>query len=176
MSRKYSGKRYGNVEAVDILHQVASIYISTKTPQDYGTGEFHTSTEVHMIKHIADNPGITVTELARDYGRTKGAISQILKKVEGKGLVCRKADPGNDNRAFLYLTLAGETLDQAHRSYDEVKFGESMNMVRGQFSPEEIDTAFQVLETWLDARREIQERRMERKKEEEKAKKDEKQV
>ena len=82
MAENHTRKNYSNVEAVDILHQVANLYISTKIPQDYGTGEEYTSVEVHTLKHIADNPGITVTELARDYAKTKGAISQILKKLE----------------------------------------------------------------------------------------------
>ena len=89
MAEHHTRKNYSNVEAVDILHQVANLYISTKIPQDYGTGEEYTSVEVHTLKHIADNPGITVTELARHNGKTKGAISQILKKIEDKGLICR---------------------------------------------------------------------------------------
>ena len=84
MAAKRSSKEYSNAEAVDIIHQVANLYISTKVPQDYGTGEEYTSVEVHTLKHIADNPGITVTELARHNGKTKGAISQILKKIEKK--------------------------------------------------------------------------------------------
>ena len=157
-------KIYSNVEAVDILHQVANLYISTKVPQDYGTGEEYTSVEVHTLKRIADYPGITVTELARDNGKTKGAISQILKKLEGKSLVYREADPNNDNKAHLHLTDKGAVLDAAHRRYDEVSFGESMNQVRAKFSDEDVDITFRVLETWLDVRREVQQQRMERKK------------
>lgn len=58
MAEHHTRKNYSNVEAVDILHQVANLYISTKIPQDYGTGEEYTSVEVHTLKHIADNPGI----------------------------------------------------------------------------------------------------------------------
>lgn len=163
MSSKEERKSYSNVEAVDILHQVSNLYISTKPPRDYGTGEEYTSVEVHMIKHIADNPGVTVTELARDYGKTKGAVSQILKKVEGKGLVLRESDPNNENRALLYLTEKGKFLDMAHRQYDQISFGESMDQVRNQFSESEVNTAFCVLEAWLDVRREVQQQRMRRK-------------
>ena len=152
------------VEAVDILHQVSNFYISTKVPHDYGTGEAYTSVEVHTLKHIADHHGITVTELARDYGKTKGAVSQILKKVESKGLVYREVDPENDNRYHLFLTDKGKELDEAHRRYDEVGFGESMDVVREQFSEDEINTTFRVLEAWLDIRRKVQDKRNEKKK------------
>lgn len=157
-------KSYNNVEAVDILHQVSNFYISTKVPHDYGTGEAYTSVEVHTLKHIADHNGITVTEISRDYGKTKGAVSQILKKVEGKGLIYRKVDPENENRFHLYLTEKGKELDEAHRRYDEVGFGESMDLVRDEFSEDEIDTAFSVLECWLDIRRKVQDKRNAKKK------------
>ncbi len=153
------GKEYSNVEAVDIIHQVANLYITTKNPRDYGTGEEYTSVEVHMLKHIADNPGITVTELAKFDAKTKGAISQILKKIEGKGLIFREPAPGNDNRCYLYLTRKGEELDQAQRSYDQKSIGESMDQVRQLFTGEEVNTAFRVLEKWLEIRREVQLRR-----------------
>ena len=164
MAENHTRKNYSNVEAVDILHQVANLYISTKIPQDYGTGEEYTSVEVHTLKHIADNPGITVTELARDYAKTKGAISQILKKLEAKSLVYRQSDPANDNKALLYLTEKGRLLDLAHRRYDAVSFGESMDQVRTQFSEEEVDIAFSVMEAWLGVRREVQQKRLERQK------------
>lgn len=164
MTENRNNKEYTNVEAVDILHQVANLYISTKVPQDYGTGQEYTSVEVHTLKHIADNPGITVTELARDYGKTKGAVSQILKKVEEKGLVYRESDPNNDNKSHLHLTEKGMVLDNAHRQYDQVNFGESMDQVRGVFSDEDVNIAFRVMEKWLDVRREVQQQRLERKK------------
>mgnify|MGYP002516782731 FL=1 len=157
-------KSYNDVEAVDILHQVSNFYISTKVPHDYGTGEAYTSVEVHTLKHIADHHGITVTELARDYGKTKGAVSQILKKVESKGLIYREVDSENDNRFHLFLTEKGKELNEAHRKYDEIGFGESMDIVREHFSEDEINTTFSVLEAWLDIRRKVQDNRNARKK------------
>lgn len=159
--KKYdvSDKEYSNVEAVDIIHQVANLYVSTKSPRDYGTGEVYTSVEVHTLKNIADNPGITLTELAMNYARTKGAISQIIKKIEAKGLIYKEASE-RDNKAYLYLTEKGHILDAAHRRYDEINSGESMNLVREMVSEEEFNTAFRVLETWLDVRREVQQRRV----------------
>ncbi len=164
-----NNKHYDNVEAVDILHQVSNFYVSTKMPMDYGTGELYTSVEVHMLKYIADHPGITVTELAIDYGKTKGAISQMLKKIEDKGLIYREQDLSNDNRMLLYVTEKGELLDYVHRKYDMASFGESMNQVRALYSEEEIDLAFDILETWLNVRREVHQKRLERKRLEEKA-------
>ena len=43
---------YTNVEAVDILHQVANFYVGTKQSHDYGTGEVYTSVEVQE-RHLS---------------------------------------------------------------------------------------------------------------------------
>ena len=133
------------------------------------TGEEYTSVEVHTLKHIADNPGITLTELARDYAKTKGAISQIVKKIETKGLIYREPAPEHDNKYFLYITEKGSVLDAAHRAYDQISSGEAMNQVRELVSEEEFNAAFRVLEIWLNVRRDVQQKRLERKKEQKKS-------
>jgi len=160
MSANEQNRKYDNIAAIDLLHQVSSMYSGTKKPHDYGTGETYTSTEMHLVKCISDQPGITVTELAYDYAKTKGAISQILKKLVEKGIILQKrsADAG-DKRILLYLTERGEALNRAHLDYDEKHAGETMNLVRSKHTDEEIDTAFDVIKTWLDCRRYIHEQR-----------------
>lgn len=160
-SRKF--KSYSNVEATDIIHQVANLYISTKTPKDYGTGDTYTSVEVHLLKRIIDVPGITVTELAVESAKTKGAISQMLKKIEGKGLIRREHSSDNENKCYLYATEKGRKLDQAHRRYDEVNSAETINQVRKLFTEEEMNIAFSVLEAWLFTRRQVHQKRLKQK-------------
>lgn len=153
-------RSYSDVDAIDVIHQASTLYSSTKVPHDYGTGEIYTSVEVHTLKHIADNPGITVTELAGDLGKTKGAVSQLVKKLETKGLIQRGSSARGDNRQPFSLTEKGTALNDAHASYDEAHAGESMSRVREEFSDEEINTAFSVLECWVRKRREVQAERM----------------
>lgn len=119
---------------------------------------------MHTLKQIADHPGISATEIARDYGKTKGAVSQIIKKLEEKELICRKKDFLNDNKWQLYITEKGKCLDEAHQHYDQVGGGETMELVRELYTSEEIDTAFNVLESWLEIRRDVHQRRLDRKK------------
>lgn len=161
---------YTDAEIADILHQVSYLYTSTKVPHDYGTGEDYTHLEVHTLKHIAENSGITVTELAKNFGKTKGAVSQLLKKIENKGLIYRQVDLDNDSRLNLFLTEKGKELNECHRQYDQAKCGETMDLVREKCSDQEITVAFHVMETWLDARREVQVRRRKRKRAEDKIK------
>ncbi|MBQ9264978.1 MAG: MarR family transcriptional regulator [Clostridia bacterium] len=152
--------RYDNVAFTDLLHQVSAMYTGTKKPHDYGTGEDYTHTEVHLLKCIADHPGITVTEIAYDYAKTKGAISQVLKKLIDKDLILQKpSQEAGDKRIFLYLTPRGEALNACHIVYDESHSGETMNLLRQQHSPGEVDIAYEVLQTWLICRRKVHERR-----------------
>ncbi|QOY60870.1 MarR family winged helix-turn-helix transcriptional regulator [Thermophilibacter immobilis] len=158
-------KGIGDVEAVDILHQVSAFYMSTRVPQDYGTGELYTSTEVHLLKYIAEHDNVTVTSLSYTYGRTKGAISQLLSKLTGKGLIERlpsSSAPGNGNSQPLQITDKGMRLNEAHKAYDAVHFAESMSRVREAFSQEDIDTTFAVLTYWLSVRRDVQRQRVAR--------------
>ena len=159
--KQTAGKnKYYNVAAIDLLHQVSAMYSGTKRPHDYGTGEDYTSTELHLVKCVADHPGITVTEIAYMYAKTKGAVSQILKKLVEKNLIQQKpSEEAGDKRVFLYLTDRGEELNACHLKYDEIHAGETMDMVRRLYSPQEIDIAFDVLNSWLSCRRLVHERR-----------------
>jgi|GEM_PF-162038 len=151
--------KYSNAEAADIFHQVSTLYIYTKKPHDYGTGKIYTAVEIHLLKHIGDHPGITPSELAYDFGRTRGAISQIIGKLENYGLIERTPHSEKKNRQALYLTPQGKILNEAHRSYDELHFGQSMNQLREIYSQEEIDFTLDVLKTWLNIRRVLQQKR-----------------
>lgn len=155
-------RKYDDAEACDLLHQVATFYMSTKTPHDYGTGETFTSVELHTLKYIADHPGIAAAQIADDFGKTKGAVSQLLKKLEQKGLLVKTPSPDADNRQLLKLSERGTQVNEVHRRYDAEHFGESMAVVREQYSDEQIDQAFDVLTCWLKARREVQKRRLSR--------------
>ncbi|WP_260399874.1 helix-turn-helix domain-containing protein [Peribacillus simplex] len=46
--------------------------------------------EVHTLTVIEENPGITVTEVALEWNRTKGPVSQIITKLEKRSLIIRK--------------------------------------------------------------------------------------
>lgn len=76
-------------------------------------------------------------------------------------MLSRKILTDPAGKVQLCLTKKGRELDYQHRMYDEVHFGETMDIVRREFSQEEIDTAFRVLEGWLQARRSVHKKRVE---------------
>ena len=95
--------------------------IDSKT-RHYGTDEPLYGAEIHMIKSIRENEGIHVTGLAEMLGVTKGAVSQIIQKLERKGMIVKDADPRNLSRLVLRLTPKGETAylyhEELHREFD----------------------------------------------------------
>lgn len=85
----------------------------------YGTDVQLFSAEIHMIKAIKENEGIHVTGLAGILGVTKGAVSQIIGKLEKKGMIMKERDADNQSRLMLKLTPKGETAHINHEKYHQ---------------------------------------------------------
>ena len=148
------GRKYTIYEASDILDQAGSLHAST-LHLDYGTGEKFTSTEVHTLSYVVDHPGISVTQLAHDTGKTKGAISQMIKKLVGKDLLRREESPISERSNRLYATDAGLALHAAHKRYDTASFGKTYKALCEMYSPDEVNAAWSILETWIELRRQM---------------------
>lgn len=58
-----------------------------------------------VIKNDIDT---NATEIAKQLGLTKGAISQTLLRLEKKGIILKTKDPYNKNELTLSLTGFGE--------------------------------------------------------------------
>lgn len=119
-----------------------------KEQRDYGTGELYTPTEVHMVTRIEENPGITATKIAEETYRTKSAVSQMLSKLEAKGLICREKDPNNGKQFFLYVTPRGKHLSLCHKAYDEIAMP-LMDIVE-RFGMEAVEQYIAIVEYYLD--------------------------
>lgn len=115
--RREQYSAYQLAEIANRWFQLQSMY--EKKQNDYGTGELYTSTEVHTVTHIEDDPGITVTQIAEDTFRTKSAVSQMVSKLEAKGLIRREQNPRNLKQQQLYVTEKGLELSRCHKQYDE---------------------------------------------------------
>jgi DNA-binding MarR family transcriptional regulator len=95
-----------------------------KTPRSFGTDEMLSGTEIHMIETIGDNDErLSVTDLAKLLGITKGAVSQTLKRLETKVLSSKEEDPENISRSIVKLTSKGKSAFFAHKSWHEIMDG-----------------------------------------------------
>lgn len=115
-----------------------------KLPVDYGTGELYTPAEVHIVTRIEVNPGTTVTQIAEATLRTKSAVSQMVTKLENKGLIRREKDPGNAKQQLLYVTPKGLELSKCHRAYDEKNI--PVDDLIALFGPEAVNKYAEMME------------------------------
>ena len=75
------------------------------------------NTEMHIVKLIKEHEGIHVTGIAEMLGVTKGAVSQVLGRLEKKGVVVKERDDKNMSRLVLKLTPKGERLYEVHEAF-----------------------------------------------------------
>jgi DNA-binding MarR family transcriptional regulator len=119
-------------------------------PRKFGTETDLTGSEIHLVEVIGQNEGVSVTDMAKRLGITKGAISQTLKKLAEKGLVVKEVDPANTSRITVSLSTKGkvgyyshlqwhEKMDGGFRDYfvhlpgDKIKFLEEFLSILEQF-------------------------------------------
>lgn len=133
-------------EKVDIIYKHQSLLADySSTPRDYGIGYLMTEVEVHTLGFILDQEGIAATQLAMYTNRTKGAISQLISKLEAKGLVKRVNEPNNKRMYRLYLTPEGHRACEIHRAYDRAGMLDMINEMLQDCTMEEIEGFFKVM-------------------------------
>lgn len=109
---------HGKFQAITQLTQQLD-----RSPKRFGTDELLTHTEIHLIEIIGNIEGLSVTDLARQMGVTKGAVSQSLKKLDKKGYTLKETDPENLSRSVVKLTSKGQTAFWAHKHWHETMDG-----------------------------------------------------
>ncbi|WP_286181859.1 MarR family transcriptional regulator [Desulfovibrio sp. Huiquan2017] len=105
-----------------ILRVAWKLVESEKKKGCYGTDKRLYEAEIHMIKHIKENPDLHVSALAERLGVTRGAVSQTIMKLERKGMVVKEKDLRNQSRILVRLTPKGEVAhaehERLHREFD----------------------------------------------------------
>lgn len=85
-------------------------------PTDFGTGQLLHPSEIHTVQAIGHVPGINVTGLADRMGVTRGAASQMVGRLAGKGLIEKYRLPENDKEVRLRLTEEGAVAFRGHEA------------------------------------------------------------
>ncbi len=115
---------------------------------DYGNGTPLTMIEAHTLTYIEDHPGTTVTELTNYWHKTKGAVSQIVSRLESMGLVEKTKKEGNAKTVCLYVTECGFRTSHSHKLYDTLDITKTLSKIQKDCTPEEIDTFYKVLSVY----------------------------
>lgn len=101
--------------------------------------------EIHIIGVIGDNKDIHISEIARKFGVTKGAISKTIKKFTQKGLVEKIIDKTNNTRTLIRLTEKGMKAYHAHKRYHNENDKEMFSYL-DSLTEHELDTLYTFLE------------------------------
>lgn len=70
--------------------------------------------EIHLLLFLHGRPDVNLTEIADRFGVTKGAVSQVLSRLERKGVLNKSRKPQNPKELSLSFTeLGGKVLVRA---------------------------------------------------------------
>jgi len=76
--------------------------------------------EIHLMLEISDGELTNATKAAAQFGITKGAVSQTLKRLEQKGILTKDKDPYHKNELSVTLTPMGK---RAYGAVRELRAG-----------------------------------------------------
>jgi DNA-binding MarR family transcriptional regulator len=91
----------------------------------HGGLELHPS-ELHVLLAAREDPEANATRLAAKLGVTKGAISQVFKRLEGKRIIMKRSDPTQKNEVTVTFTRLGRAAIEdflANRVGAQKRFG-----------------------------------------------------
>lgn len=124
----------------------------TKTAKHYGTEDLLYSAEVHMIEIIGSYGSITTTKLAQVLGITKGAVSQVTRKLSDKNMIIKEPSKEKNNEVLISLTEKGQTVFEYHQNMHKemlVKLDFILNDLPEE-SKKAMDRMIRVIEESLD--------------------------
>ena len=90
-----------------------------KKPVDFGTGEVLYPSEIHTIDAVGANYE-TVTAISDKFGITKGAVSQVIVKLNKKGYIQKKRSEVYSKEIILTLTAKGKKAYYTHKKLHEI--------------------------------------------------------
>ena len=99
-----------------IINKIARM---SQAPRDFGTGELLPVAEIQVIHTVGGNPDITVTELSRQLGLTKGTISPIVNRLVERDYLKKARSPQDGRKVQLRITDKGANAFQGYESYAE---------------------------------------------------------
>lgn len=111
-------------------------------PRTFGEAGPLTPSEIHTIDAIGCDEGILMGQLADRLGVTKGAVTQIVTRLEAKGLVKRASHPEDFRSIVVSLSEQGKS---AYRCHEELHIN-IYNQVINQLDRQEIEVFERILE------------------------------
>lgn len=109
---------------------------------EVGFGRAH-HRAIHFIRR---NPGISVAELVEVLRITKQSLARVLRQLVDRGFVVQETDAQDRRRRRLYLTRAGEALENLASAPQQARLSRAFRSA----GPEAVDGYLQVLWALVD--------------------------
>jgi DNA-binding MarR family transcriptional regulator len=95
------------------------------------------------MKMISEDGNVTQSKIAIMLAKAKPTVSRTLHALEKKGLIIRDEDDADRRIKYIRLTEEGQKVLN-----DTIPLAKAFNeTLYGQFTPQEVETFFRVLET-----------------------------
>lgn len=140
-------KEYGS--RAELTFRFVNLYGKYMSTFDRSGETQVTIVERHILISINDNHGITNTELAATLGRTPGAITQIVVKLEQKGLVERVKHKRNAKVVHLYPTPLGVKIAISYKAQEIICMHKMTAQLESLHTKDELDAFWRVLNSFV---------------------------
>ena len=109
---------------------------------DIGNSIKINASNIHTIEAIGKGYGNTVTSLSNYFMITKGAVSQVVSKLQKDGYI--KKTESNGKSIVLELTDLGKLANKYHDNYNE-SFIQKLTLIEEKYSISEIESFINIL-------------------------------
>ncbi len=138
--------------ALFFFNQLLGQYNSTHSEQE---DTYLTLMETYVLVYIISRPGITASELTWLTGKTKGYISQTVRKLRQLDFVVQKRDKENPKFIALYATENGIAFRDQYVRHDEQDSSHIIQSLLERCTKDEIASFYKVVDVYSDILREI---------------------
>jgi len=134
-------------EFFELINEKMSSYgmVSAEPLMTRIKGVVCTAAEIRALKYIDLHSGISSIKLAANTNKTRGAVSQMLKKLTDKNLVIVRNDPNHGKRKLLYVSELGKEFCNVHKQKDDERFEAIVEHLNNKYKPEEVELILDAL-------------------------------
>ena len=102
------------VQAAEIARLYPAVYRRFHSSHRVVPGAAVTPRMLGVVQHLAASGPLTVGELVVHLNLSKAATTELVDRLEARGLVDRMPDERDRRRVFIWLTDAGRTCATSH--------------------------------------------------------------
>jgi DNA-binding MarR family transcriptional regulator len=88
-----------------------------------------TGPQALVLRELTDQDGMTPSDIARRISLSQATITDIVKRLEGRGLLAREQDLGDRRRVRITLTAAGRRLQDKSPPLLQDKFASRFSLL-----------------------------------------------